>query len=1095
MKRFFLFISVGMFFLSSWVLAEEARLLRFPDVSRDRVAFAYAGDIYVAPRQGGQAIRLTSHEGLELFPKFSPDGEMIAFTGQYDGDMAVYFMSVQGGEPKRLTYHPGIQRTSERFGPENLVLGWHPDGRKVMFRSRKETNDWWDGLIYFVDIDGGLPEPLPMKPAGFTSLSPDGKKATYCPIYRDFRTWKRYKGGMQQDVWIFDLKSYDAEKITNWEGSDNMPMWFEDKIYFNSDRTGTLNIFCYDTNTKKIRQVTDYTEYDVRWPSLGPDGIAFENGGYLFVLDLPSEALHKVEIQITTDRNMVRTEFVGVSDKIRGFDISPDAKRAVFSARGEIFTVPAKEGNTRNLTNQSGSNERIPRWSPDGKWIAYISDSTGEEELYIISQDGKEKIRLTTEGYCHRYQPAWSPDSKKLVFSDKELFLYYLDIETKKLYQIDKSNRNEIRNYSWSPDSRYLAYSKTGENRIAAIFIYSFEDNKIQQITPGFTHDYSPVFDPDGKYLYFLSERNFNPILGDYEFEFVNSSITNLYLVVLSADEESPFAPKSDEVKVDGKEGEKEEKEDEEKEEGKDKKKKEKPVEVKIDFDGIYHRQVAFDLPAGNYGDISAISGAVFYTAYPIYGLQGKVGTGERELHKYDTKEKKDHLFTSDISGYRISSKGEMMLLKKKDNFNIIKTGEKAQLEDNMLDLSKMEMRLERKAEYKQIFDEVWRMERDFFYDENMHGVDWKKMRKRYGILLPYVSHRYDLSYVLGEMVGELCCSHTYIGGGDKPKIPSSEVGLLGVDFEVDEKNNRIKIARILKGENWDEKLRSPLLDPGINVGSGDYILAIEGKELTGSINPYSLTENTVGKTISLMVNTKPTMEGAREVTVKPISSEETLRYFNWVEDRREKVDSVSGGKIGYIHLPDMDSFGLVRFTKMFYHQLRKPGLIIDVRYNGGGFVSGLILERLRRIVVAMGASRTFDEGPAPGAGIHAHMITLLNEFSCSDGDYFPYFFREYRLGPLMGKRSWGGVVGIRGYRPLVDGGYYTAPEFSIYSLEGEWVMENYGVEPDTEVENLPTRLALGYDDQLDQAIEYITKKLQTDPKEFPPRPEPPTPR
>jgi len=894
-------------------------------------------------------------------------------------------------------------------------------------------------------------------------------------------------------VWVFDLKNYDSNKITDWEGTDNMPMWFEHRIYFNSDRTGNLNLFCYDLNTQKTRRVTDFTEYDVRWPSLGPDGIAFENGGYVYLLDLPSETVHKVDIHLATDRHTVRTEFVKVSDKIRGFDISPDAKRVVFCARGELFTVPAKEGNTRNLTNLSGSNERKPRWSPDGKWIAYISDSDGEEELYIISHDGKEKIRLTTDGYCHRYQPAWSPDSKKLVFSDKELFLYYLDIESKKLYQIDKSNRNEIRSYSWSPDSKYLAYSKRGENRITAIYIYSFEDKKIHQVTPGFTHDYSPVFDPDGKHLYFLSERNFNPIMSDYEFEFVNNAITNLYLIVLSAEDKSPFAPKSDEVGIKEEGGE--EKEDEEKDKDK-KKEKEKPVEVRIDFDGIYGRQVAFDLPAGNYRGLGAISGAVFYTANPMYGLRGKVGTGERELHKYDMKEKKDHLFASDISGYRISSKGKKMLLKKKKNFYIIKTsGEKADLKESQLDLSKMEMRLDRKSEYKQIFDEVWRMERDFFYDQRMHGVDWKKMKERYEVLLPYVSHRYDLSYALGEMVGELCCSHTYIGGGDKPKIPSNKVGLLGVDFEIDQESNRIRIARILRGENWDEKLRSPLLDPGIDVKVGDYLLAIDGKELTASINPYSLTENTVGNTITLTVNKKPTIKGAHEITVRPISSEEALRYFNWVEDRREKVDLVSGEKIGYIHLPDMDSFGLVRFTKMFYHQLRKPGLIIDVRYNGGGFVSGLILERLRRIVVAMGASRTFTEGPAPGAGIHAHMITLLNEFSCSDGDYFPYFFKEYKLGPLMGKRSWGGVVGIRGYRPLIDGGYYTVPEFSIYSFEGEWVMENYGVDPDIEVENSPTRLALGYDDQLDQAIEYVMKKLQAKPKEFPPRPGPPPSR
>jgi tricorn protease len=1086
MKRYLVQVLIWMLVTSNLALAEETRLLRFPDVNKDKIAFVYAGDIYVVPRNGGQALRLTSHEGLELFPKFSPDGRQIAFTGQYDGDMSVYVMPVEGGSPRRLTYHPGIQKTSERFGPENVVMGWAPDGKKVLFRSRMETGNLWDGRVYLVDINGGLPRPLPMKVAGFTSFSPDGGKVAYCPIYRDFRTWKRYEGGMAQDVWIFDLKSCDSRKITDWEGTDNVPMWYKDKIYFNSDRTGTLNLFCYDLNTGQTSQVTNFTDYDVRWPSLGPDGIAFENGGYIYVLDLPSQALHKVDIYLTTDLHSVRTEFVDVSHRVEEFDISPDGKRAVFSARGEIFTVPAKEGNTRNLTNQSASRETYPRWSPDGKWIAYLSDSTGEEELYIVFQDGKQRIRLTTDGHCHRYEPSWSPDSKKLVFSDKNLNLYSIDIKDKKLVQIDKSNRSEIRQYSWSPDSKYLAYSKTGENSIDAIFVYSFEDKSIHQVTPGFTNDYSPAFDPDGKYLYFLSERNFNPILSSYEFEFVNNAITNLYLIVLADGEKSPFAPKSDEADTSSRKGSN----------GKDKEEKKKPVEVKIDFQGIYDRQVSFDLPAGNYGDISAVSGTVFYTSSPISGLEGNIGEGAMRLHKYDMKEKKDHEFSEDVDGYSISSNGEEMLLKQKDNFYITKTsGEKAELKDNKLDLSKMEMRLDRRSEYQQMFDEVWRMERDFFYDKNMHGVDWNKMHEKYRVLLPYVSNRFDLTYILGEMIGELCCSHTYVGGGDKPDIPSSKIGLLGVDFQVDEKSNRIRISRILKGENWDEGLRSPLLDPGIDVKPGDYLLAIDGKELTADVNPYSLTQNTVGKTINLTVNGEPSLKGAREVTIKPVESEELLRYYNWVEDRRHYVDSLSEWKIGYLHIPDMESFGLVRFVKMFYPQIRKPGLIIDERYNAGGFVSQLILERLRREVVAMGSSRTHAVIPIPEDGIYAHMVTLLNEFSGSDGDYFPYFFREYKLGLLMGKRSWGGVIGIRGYRPLVDGGYYTVPEFGIYNLKGEWVMENIGVQPDSVVENLPNRLASGYDDQLEKAVEYLMKKMEEEPKELPAKPKPPSPR
>jgi tricorn protease len=1087
-------VLVLLFLAAGFLHAEEARLLRFPDVHIDRVVFVYVGNLYVAPRTGGQAIRLTSHEGLELFPKFSPDGDCIAFSGQYDGDMAVYVMPVTGGEPKRLTYHPGIQRTSERFGPENLVMGWHPEGDKVLYRSRKEVNDWWDGRAYAADTNGGMPVPLPMAVAGFTSFSPDGDKVVYCPIFRDFRTWKRYKGGMAQDVWTFDLNTYDARKITDWEGTDNMPMWYRDRIYFNSDRTGTLNLYCYEPTAERTRPVTEFTEYDVRWPSLGPDAIAFENGGYVYVLDLPSETLNKVEIHLTSDRHTVRPEYEKVSDKIDGFDISPNAKRAVFRARGDIFTVPAEEGNTRNLTESPGANEMYPRWSPDGEWIAYLSDATGEEEFYIRTHDGEETIRLTTGGDCHRYAPEWSPDSKKLVFSDKKLRLFSIDVETREVTQIDKAERSRIGEISWSPDSRCVAYSKRLANRIMAIFVYSFEDGKVHQVTPGFTNDYSPVFDPEGKYLYFMSERDFNPILSSYEFSFVNNSIENLFLIVLDRDERSPFAPESDEALDEWDEDEWDDDKWREREREED---SEEPVSVKIDFDGIFDRQVAFDLPAGNYSGLSAVEEAVFYISGPVRGLRGKVTQDESVLYKYDIDEKKNHEFLSGIGDYRLAAKGKRMLLSKGADYYVVKTrGKKADLDDAVkMDLSGMEMLVDRKAEYVQMFHQVWRRQRDFFYDENMHGVDWQKMRARYSPLLPHVADRYDLTYLLGEMVGELCCSHTYVGGGDRPKIDPCEIGLLGVDFEIDQDNNRIRIARILKGENWDEGLRSPLREPGVDVNEGDYLLAVNDKPITAEMNPYSLTENTVGKQVVLTVNSRPTMTGAHEVTVKPVASEERLRYYNWVESKREYVDSVSDGRIGYIHIPDMGSYGLVRFTKMFYNQLRKPGLIIDVRYNGGGFVSGLILERLRREVMAMGSSRNYAEGPMPGHALNAHMVTLLNEFSCSDGDYFPYFFRELKLGPLMGKRSWGGVIGISGMDRLVDGGYYTVPQWSIYGLDGNWIMENVGVYPDIEVDNPPDRRARGYDDQLDRALEYIQDKLAEDPKTLPPKPGPPSPR
>lgn len=1103
MKKLMLTALLGLFLLSNVAPAQpaansgEARLLRFPNVSKDKIVFSYGGDIYTAPRAGGQAARLTSHEGLELFPRFSPDGSMIAFSGQYDGEMSIYVMPTVGGEPKQLTFHPGIAHTAERFGPENMTLGWSNDGKKVLYRSRKEAMSWWEGRAYLVDVKGGLSEPLPMVSAGFTSFSPDGKKVAYCPISRDFRTWKRYKGGMAQDVWIFDLKDFSSEKITDWVGTDNIPMWYGDKIYFNSDRTskpdsaGTLNLFCYDTKTRQIHQVTNFTDFDVRWPSLGADAIAFENAGYVYLLELPSEQVSKVAVSLITDRHTVRPEIVKAFDRLYDFDISPDGKRAVFSGRGDIFTVPAKEGNTRNLTNLTGSKEVVPRWSPDGKWIAFNSDSTGEEELYLVSQDGKEKIRLTTDGHCRKFEPQWSPDSKKLVFSDRDKNVYYIDIATKKQAKIDFSPRSDVRGFSWSPDSKYLAYVKAGQNDIRAIYIYSFADGSIHQVTPGYTDDYSPAFDPDGKYLYFLSERNFNPILSTYEFSSVNNAITNLYLIVLSATGPSPFAPKSDEVTVmDKKEGKADSAKGGEKE-GKGEEKK--PVDVKIDFDGIYDREVAFDLPAGEYYGLAAMQGAVFYISRPMRGLMGKVGKEDEVLHKYILEDRKDYEFAGGVTDYALVPDGKKTLLKKGNDYFIAETGgKKAELEDNRLDLSRMEMLVDHMVEYRQMYDETWRMERDFFYDPNMHGVNWKKIHDKYEVLLPYVINRFDFTYILGEMLGELCCSHTYVGGGDMPPINPSNTGLLGADFELDKASNRIRIAKILKGENWDNELRSPLTEPGIEVKPGDYLLAIDGHQVTGEIDPYLLTVNTVGKTVTLTINSRPSMESSREVTVKPIASEEALRYYNWVDKNRQYVDMVSGGKIGYIQIPDMGSYGLVRFMKMFYHQTRKEGLIIDVRYNGGGFVSDLIMQRLRQPVQAMGVGRDTVVVPT---GLNAHMITMCNEFSCSDGDYFSYFFRENKLGPLLGKRTWGGVVGIGGFPPLLDGGYFTVPEGTIYNMKGEWVMENVGVQPDMEVDNLPGRLIQGHDDQLDRAIEYLQKKIKEEPRKLPPRPAPPTPR
>jgi tricorn protease len=1092
----------------------EGRLMRFPDISRDQIVFSYGGDLWLLPRAGGVAHRITTHPGLELFPKFSPDGKWIAFTGQYDGNFNVYVIPAKGGEPRQLTFHPGGGALSERMGIHNEVITWTPDSQRIVFLSRRDTYNTWFGRLYSVPVEGGLPEALPLDKGGLTSYSPDGARIAYNRIFRNFRTWKRYQGGMVQDIWIYDFKTNHIEQMPHEDWTDTFPMWHGDTIYFDSDRgpEHRLNLYSYDLKTRQIRQLTHFTDFDVNWPSLGPDTIVFENGGYLHVFDLATGKEQKLTVYLPGDRDLARPHWTSVSKLITDFDLSPDGKRAVFTARGDVFTVPAKEGSIRNLTQTSGIREKYVAWSPDGRWIAYLSDRSGEDELYLMPQDGMSReVRITSDGKMFRLPPVWAPDSKKLLFADKDLRLFYVDIDEKKPVLIDHGKYFDIRDYVWSPDSKWVAYAKAEENGNRVLYLYSLADRKIAAATTDASDSWNPWFDPEGKYLYFLSNRDYNEVLGVYDFEFANPKAGRVYVTTLRSDQPSPFPPLSDEVAVrtvpdvllpegapkgKAQSQAKAESKEEPKEEAKAA--PEAPKEFRIDLRGIQDRIVALPIPPGNLRNLGAAKDLVFYVTAQVQGLSGPLPGEPSALHVYDLKERKDHALMEKVDNYALSFDGKKLLYSLPGSegehaYGIIDAKpperEPHKAGDGALKLDAMRAQVDPRAEWKQIFYEVWRQERDYFFEPSMNGVDWAKERDKYAQLLPFVADRYDLTYVLGEMIGELSNSHTYVGGGDYPDLNPVNVGLLGADFEVDQQHGLYRFKKVYPGENWHSSLRSPLTEPGVGVKEGDYLLAVNGRSLRVPHNPYALFVNTANEAVTLTVNSKPSEDGARQVLVKPLAGDFGLHELNWIESNRRRVEQASGGRIGYVYLPDMGASGLNAFVKQYFPQIRKQGIIFDVRYNGGGFVDQLIFERLRRVLAGMTAARNFESGTIPDTVFYGHMACVTNRYAASDGDFFTYFFKVYKLGPVIGERTWGGVRGIRGYIPLMDGGYITRPEFALYGLDSQWLIENRGVDPDIVVDNRPDLVMKGQDPQLEKAIELLMKQIQEHPRKLPPRP------
>lgn len=1074
MKKLLLWVLAIAFTITA-VQGQEARLMRFPAVHNNQVVFTYAGDLYTVDISGGVARKLTTHVGYEMFPHFSPDGKTIAFTGQYDGNTEVFSIPAEGGTPMRLTHTATLNRDdiSDRMGPNNIVMAWTPDGEKIVYRSRKQSFNDFKGQLFMVPANGGMSEELPLSTGGFCSFSPDGKKLAFNRVFREFRTWKYYKGGMADDIWTFDFNTKEVTNITSNHAQDIFPMWIGDEIFFLSDRDRTMNLFVYNTKTKNIEKVTNYTDYDIKFPSFDHNTIVFEKGGFLFAFDVKTRTTRKINITITDDQNYSRPSLVDASKRITNADLSPNGERVVFSARGDVYTLPSEKGITYNLTASSDVHEREATWSPDGKWIAYLSDKTGEYEVYIQPQDGSMPATQVTSGINNYiFGIEWSPDSKKILFSDRLGRLQYVDIETKAVTLVTKGKYGLVNSYSWSPDSKWIAYSTSDANRFSVVYIYGIDSKTTNPVTNGWFSSYGPVFSNDGKYLLYVSDREFNPIYSNTEWNHAYVDMSNIYIVMLSKDTPSPFALENNEVKPETKTEQPKDKDSAKKTAKTEEKPKPEVQPVKIDFDGIENRTVELPGKAGRYYNIYCIDGKVYYNYSSSKDRQPVA-------MMYDLKKQKETELGESIR-FTVSSNGKKMLVSKNRTYAVIDLPTGKINMEKTIDLSDMKVWVDYHKEWKQIFDESWRQMRDFFYVENMHGVDWKAIHDKYAVLVPYVNHRNDLTYIIGEMIGELNVGHAYVNSGDKPEPERIKTGLLGAKMSK-HSSGYFRVDKILEGANWSDALRSPLAEIGVNVKEGDYIISVDGVDLKNIPDIYSTLINKADKTVALVVNSSPQANGGRKVLVKPIADESELYYYTWVQNNIRKVNEATNGEVGYIHIPDMGVAGLNEFVKYFYPQLTKKALIIDDRGNGGGNVSPMILERLSRVVYRMTMRRGFDQpSTIPSETHYGPKVVLIDRYSASDGDLFPYGFKKLGLGPLIGVRSWGGVVGISGSLPFVDGGDLRKPEFTSFSSDtGEWIIEGHGVDPDIEVDNDPYREYMGQDDQLNKAIEQIKVMLK----------------
>lgn len=1044
---------------------EETRLLRFPHINGDKVVFTYAGDLYTAPLSGGEARQLTTHEGFELFGRFSPDGKWIAFSGEYAGTRQVYLIPSGGGIPKQLTYYPDVGAMPPRGGYDHLVLDWTPNGEKILVRANRTPFGQRAGSYYLVDpFNGGLEVPLeiPEGAAGAT-FDDSGTKLTYNIKSREWRHWKRYQGGRQQDVWIYDLANHSSERLTDYTGTDNFPMWVGDTIYFISDRDSNqkLNIWAHSARTGEITQITRHDEFDVNWPSRGEGGIVYENGGYLYHLNPVTNNSVRIQVTVTGDRPYTTPYYTNVSNRIDGFDISPSASRAIFAARGDLFSVPAEHGDIRNLSNTPGIRERDVAWSPDGKWISYISDATGEYQMYIMTADGSgEPVQLTNDGSAWIFSMSWSPDSQWLAFADNKHRLRTVNVENGRITEIDQGIKSSLTDFSWSGDSGWIAYSKTGPNFMDSIWLYSFESGRATQVTGEMTDESNPIFDLNGKYLYFVSYRDFN--LQDEGFD------SRIFAAILRTDLAHPFPPLSDEEPSEA------EKEAEEDPAGETESDEDKTLQ--IDLEGLGERiTVLPGLGAGSYrGLVGQENGLLFFSG--------------SALQKYDLDEREAKTIIEGISGYAFTPDFESILYRRGSNYGIVPLRPGQQNSAGNLDLEGMTLRIDPLVEWAQVYHDTWLIMRDWFYDPGMHGVDWDEMLRRYEPLLPHLAHRADLDYIQAELIAELNVGHAYVNSSpEMPRVERVDIGLLGAEFEADGRYYRI--SKIFAGENWHEEFRSPLTEPGINVSEGDYLIAIDGAEVTTDDNPYSFLVNKADRIVSITVNNRPRESGARTYDVRPVRSEQGLRYQDWVTENARMVEEMSGGRIGYIHLPNTSIPGHRELFEGFQPLAMKEALIIDERYNGGGFIPEEMAMMVGRPLLNYWARRNLDLYSQPFVLHLGPKVVLMNGQSSSGGDAFPYYFRALGLGLLIGERTWGGLVGISGNPGFVDGGSIAVPQFAFVDSEGNWAVEAEGVSPDIEVLDRPEQIARGEEPMIERAIEFLLNELENPQYRWPVKP------